>query len=224
MSKENARQTMREIMQTYLHKGDTTGWFEAVYAAAEGDNNKISWADMHPNPNLTEWLDRNQTDGTGKTALKIGCGLGDDAEALAQRGFAVTAFDISPTAIAWCLKRFPDTRVNYVAGDLLTPSSSWFGGFDLVLEVYTLQVLTADLRPQAIENTARFIKPGGTLLVICRGRNESDDPGKMPYPLTKQELAHFQSLGLSEIRFEDYVDDDTRRFRVEYRVPNFAGE
>ncbi|MCC5670705.1 class I SAM-dependent methyltransferase [Nostoc sp. CHAB 5784] len=42
---------------------------------------------------------------SGQKALVIGCGLGDDAEAIASLGFEVTAFDISPTAIAWCQER-----------------------------------------------------------------------------------------------------------------------
>ena len=50
-------------------------------------------------------------------ALIIGCGLGDDAEALAKLGFEVTAFDISTSAIAWCQQRFPDSTVNYLVAD-----------------------------------------------------------------------------------------------------------
>ncbi|MDZ7952448.1 hypothetical protein [Nostoc sp. DedQUE09] len=37
---------------------------------------------------------------SGQKALVIGCGLGDDAEALAHLGFEVTTFDISPTAMS----------------------------------------------------------------------------------------------------------------------------
>ena len=57
----------------------------------------------------------NQSNGenlwNGKKALKIGCGLGDDAEYLTETGMEVTAFDISETAIRWCHERFPDSRV-----------------------------------------------------------------------------------------------------------------
>ena len=41
----------------------------------------------------------------------------DDAEALATQEYQVTAFDISPTAIAWCRERFPNTTVNYWSFD-----------------------------------------------------------------------------------------------------------
>ena len=98
--------------------------------------------------------------------------------------------------------------------------AEWKGSFDFVLESYTLQVLPPDLRPDAIRQIASFVSPGGILLVIARGREPNDPPGNMPWPLTKDELAVFQSVGLKELRFEDYVDDETppvRRFRATYR-------
>ena len=63
----------------------------------------VPWADGLPDPNLVEWAGRAGSagsDGAGRRALVVGCGLGYDAEFLAGRGFAVTAFDLSPTAIA----------------------------------------------------------------------------------------------------------------------------
>ena len=42
---------------------------------------------MVANPNLTQWLNEKQIVGNGQSALVVGCGLGDDAEELARRGF-----------------------------------------------------------------------------------------------------------------------------------------
>ena len=55
----------------------------------------------------------------------VACGLGDDAEALAAAGWRVTAFDISPAAIAWCRERFPASPVDYQVQDLSAVPSSW---------------------------------------------------------------------------------------------------
>ncbi|MCU0496878.1 MAG: class I SAM-dependent methyltransferase [Anaerolineae bacterium] len=214
---ETTRNAMRAIMHSYLERGDETGWFEAVYANAQGDPTRISWADLKPNPLMIEWLDQ-KSDHQGRV-LKIGCGLGDDAEILAQYGYEVVAFDIAPTAIAWCHQRFPDSQVVYQVADLLNPPSEWLASFDLVIEIYTLQVLTPALKSQALQNVAKFIKPLGELWVICRGRDQADDPGKMPYPLTKEELNTFVALGLTETRFDDLDDHGTRRFRVAYHAP-----
>ncbi|HWE64187.1 MAG TPA: class I SAM-dependent methyltransferase [Chloroflexota bacterium] len=217
---ETARARGQRLARESLAQGDPTGWFETLYASAHGDAHAIQWADMAANPNLVAWLEGARLRGDGKRALVIGCGLGDDAEELARAGFAVVAFDISPTAIAWCHERFPDSPVRYVVADLFASPCDWQGMFDLVLEAYTLQVLPADSRPPAIEHIASYVAPGGRLLVICRGRDVGDDPGRMPWPLTRGELELFRAHGLRELRFEDYIEHEaspTRRFRVEYQ-------
>ncbi len=216
---ESKRAKAREIAKQYLDRGNSTEWFEALYSAANGDANIIPWADMAPNPNLVSWLNRQKMSGDGKSALKIGCGLGDDAEELARRGFDVVAFDISETAIKWCNDRFPDSQVKYVVKDLFESPASWNNKFDFVLECYTLQVLPPELRNKAVARIAGFVALGGTLLVICRGRDPEDDSNKMPWPLTKNELDAFKKHGLTEISFEDYMDQEdppVRRFRIEY--------
>ena len=69
---------------------------------------------------------------------------------------------------------------------------------------------------------ARFVAPGGDLLVIARGREATDPPGTMPWPLLREELAEFTRAGLEERGFDDFLDAETppvRRFRVHYRRP-----
>jgi len=217
---EKERARARDIAQRHLASGDALGWFEALYARAAGNASIIPWADLMPNPNVIQWLDQHQVAGAGRKALKIGCGLGDDAEELARRGFSTTAFDISASAIAWCRRRYPGSPVAYVVEDLFRAPSEWQGTFDFVLESYTLQVLPPSLRRAAISYIAAFVASHGTLLVVSRGR-ESDEPqGDMPWPLTKEELTDFLRLGLKQVSFEDYLDDEeppVRRFRVVYR-------
>jgi hypothetical protein len=93
-------------------------------------------------------------------------------------------------------------------------------GFDFVLESYTLQVLPPELRPVAAGAIAGLLAPGGTLLVIARGRASHEDPGAMPWPLTPAELRGMFA-GLRLVRFDDFVDDEhppVRRLRAEYAV------
>ncbi len=218
--KEQARAQARQLAQEFVQRGDATGWFERLYAQAQGNERAIYWAKMVSNPNLVQWLDRRNVQGKGQRALVIGCGLGDDAEELAHRGFEVVAFDIAPTAIDWCQKRFPHSAVAYVVADVLDVPSAWQGSFDFVLEAYTLQVLPADVRSKAAACIAGLLAKDGTLLVICRGRSPEEHPGEMPWPLTKEELEVFTHAGLRQVQFEDYFDQEeppTRRFRVEYQ-------
>ena len=159
----------------------------------------------------------------GKTALVIGSGFGDDAEQLAAWGFKTTGFDISKTVIEATRKRYPKSHVEYVVADLFDPPSAWLHNFDFVLEIYTVQALPAELRRGAIEKIAQFVKPGGSLLVIARGRAENEPEGQgPPWPVTREELARFERAGLTEVSFEDYAEPEppwVRRFRGLYRRP-----
>lgn len=215
----------KSLAKQYNDAGEPTQWFEVLYSQAKDGKAVIPWADLKPNPNLVQWLNKNQVQGQGKTALKVGCGLGDDVEELCRRGFNVIGFDISASAIEWCCNRFPNSTAQYVVADLLNPPSTWSQSFDFVLESYTLQVLPPSLRQDAIHQIANFVAPGGKLLVICRGRDAKDAPGQMPDPLISNELMQFVDLGLVLINFEDYLDEESppvRRFRAEFHRSSAA--
>jgi ubiquinone/menaquinone biosynthesis C-methylase UbiE len=214
--KTAGRQRVRELAQQILPSGDFAGFFDAVYAGADGDTNGVPWADLEPHPLALSWLQQHDVQGQGKRALVVGCGLGDDAEELAKRGFHVTAFDVSPNAIAWAKQRFPDSSVNYQATNLLEAPAVWQQAFDFVLEIYTIQALLVKLRTQAIESIARFVAPGGQLLVVCRGRDNDEELGTMPWPLSRTDLAQFEQAGLRETSFEDIRAGDQRHFRIVY--------
>jgi SAM-dependent methyltransferase len=213
------RAIARRIAQKHVKAGNPLGWFEDLYCQAGDDPTIIPWADLTPNPNLVDWLDNNRGAGLVR-ALKVGCGLGDDAEELARRGFETIAFDISAAAIAWCRRRHPQSAVAYVVADLFQAPAEWKAGFDFVLESYTLQVLPPHIRADAARCIASFVAPGGTLLVVNRGREPGESEGKMPWPLTKDELSLFKTAGLKETSFEDYMDGEdppVRRFRATYK-------
>lgn len=215
--KTSGRQRVRALAQRMLPTGDFAGFFEAVYSEAQGDVAGIPWADLQPHPIALTWLQEHDLQGQGKRALVVGCGLGDDAEELARRNFQVTAFDVSPKAIAWCQRRFPASSVSYQVADLLKAPAVWHQAFDFVLEIYTIQALSVALRARVIENIAHFVAPAGQLLVVCRGRDPQDEPGTMPWPLTRDELAQFQLYGLREDSFEDRRNEDGRHFCVAYK-------
>ena len=218
------RQFARSLARAAIGRGEPLAWFEQLYAQVESAGLSIvPWADLEPNPNLVNWLDREQLDGARKRALVVGCGLGDDAEELSRRGFDVTAFDVSPSAVEQAAKRFPESNVEYVTADLFEPPRDWTRRYDLVHEAYTLQVLVSGLRARALGQLAGFVAPGGILLMIARARDPADELGEMPWPLTRSELEAASRFGLERIAFDDYLDDESpqvRRFRAAYRRPS----
>jgi SAM-dependent methyltransferase len=212
------RSAARELAAKHLGQGDPLGWFDVLYRAAEGQHAVVPWADLRPNPHMAEWLGFAAL--SPGRALVIGCGLGDDAELLASLGWSVVAFDISAEAIRWARERFPQSAVEYRVVDLFEGRGNWRRQFDLVVEVYTLQVLPPALRARAVPLMADWVSVGGVLCVIARGRGESDPPGQMPWPLTEAEVRAFADAGLDCERFDDYMDRDepgVRRFRAVFR-------
>ncbi len=221
MDPEQVRARTRQVVERHLDRGDVTGWLEALYAMADGDAGKVPWADLVANPHLVAWAERGAVGDDGGRALVIGCGLGDDAEYLVSLGFDVVGFDVAPTAIEWCRRRFGQSRVDYRVADLLAMPGEWNGAFDLVVEIYTLQSLPVEVQPEAMRCIAGSVRAAGTLLVICRGRDDDADRGQIPWPLSKADLARFGDFGLREMSFDDYMDDEdppVRRFRVVYRA------
>jgi SAM-dependent methyltransferase len=198
----------RQLAAESIASGDATGWFEKLYAAAAHGTTTVPWAGQEPTRRLVSALAG--FTGGGR-ALVIGCGLGDDAEHVASLGFTTVAFDVSPTAIAGARRRFPHSTVEYLTADLLSPPPSWTGAFDLVVEVFTLQVLTGAARRAAFGRVASMVTSGGRLLVIAGAREEDDDPGTMPWPLTRAEIESFREYGLTCDSIVDLVDHEGER-------------
>ena len=217
------RARVRELAAEFTQKGNQLGWFDAIYRESERGESVVPWADGEPNAGLLDFWQKHPLETHGKSALVIGSGLGDDSEQLAKWGFKTTAFDISPTAIAATRRRYSNSKVEYAVADLFGPPKAWLRKFDFVLEIYTVQAFTGELRACAMAKIAEFVAPGGQLLVIARGR-EADEPEGQgpPWPLTRQEIDGFKRAGLLEKSFEDYADSEppwVRRFRALYHRP-----
>ena len=218
METDLKRENARRLAAEFAENGDVLGWFEALYKEAAGDNEHIPWADLEPNRFFREWAEKTRLTGDGRKALVVGCGLGDDAKYLHDLGFKVTAFDISPTAIEWAKKLYAGSEIQFETADLFQPFRGWLYAFDFVLEVYTIQPLPMGIRSKVIESIAAFVSDGGKLVVVCRGREDDEQPEQLPWPLSRKELSRFEANGLIQIYFEEIWDeeDEQKRFVVEY--------
>jgi hypothetical protein len=205
-----------KMVKSFQEKDDPTGWFDSIYKNANGDYKKVFWADLEPSPYLVEWLEKNPINKKIKKACVIGCGVGDDAQALSEFGFDVTAFDISPSAIELCINRYPNTKVDYIVADLFDYPKEWFEKFDVVYECNTIQVLPGVYRHKARDAMSSLICKDGYILVSCRSRNEGEKQDAIPLPLTKKEIDNFKTINnLKELSFLAYDDNQ------EPSVPHF---
>ncbi len=203
-----------------LAAGRPTEWFDQIYAAAAAGAVSRPWSRVTAQVQLAEWSAGRS--GDGRRAVVVGCGLGADAEYLAQRGFRTTGFDVSPTAIAMAKERFPHTAVQYQPADLFDLPADWRGAFDLVVEIFTVQALPLSLRAAACAAVAGLVAPGGTLLVIQMDREKPADAaflaGPPPWPLSREELDLF-GRGLELVNLENLAagaGSYPRRWRAEF--------
>lgn len=210
-----------------LAGNEPTGWFEPLYVAADEGATTVPWDRGAPHPLLVEWATACGLEGRGRRAIVVGCGFGEDAEYAAGLGFATVAFDIAATAVRAARKRFPASTVEYLTADLLATPTEWREGFDLVVEIMTVQSLPDGLRPRATAAVADLVGAGGTLIVIAAARDERDGAvDGPPWPLTRGEVEAFGEGGLRAVRIEDLQmtpDPAGRRWRAEFSRPARGG-
>jgi len=188
----------RVLARASLAEGNPTGWFEQLYTAAARGEAKVPWTRNVPNADLAAWV----RPGEGRRALVVGSALGDDAELLSSAGWAVTAFDVAPTAVEAARARFPESTVDYVVADLLKPPGEWHHAFDLVVEIINIQAMPRDFRAAAIVSLAGFLAPGGTAVVSeVAEENVAPEPGP-PWPFSRAEIESVAQDGVRLVSLE----------------------
>jgi SAM-dependent methyltransferase len=210
----------RRLAAESLAGDDPTGWFERLYTDAASGMTSVPWDRGGPHPLLLQWVESTRPEGSGKRALIVGCGLGDDAELVASLGFDTVAFDVSSTGVDAAKARFPGSPVSYVVADLLALPADWAGAFDFVVESLTVQALPPAYRSAAIAAVASTVASGGRLLVIAAARPGDAPPADgPPWPLSRAELESFGQDGLRAARIEDLPNLDTgvHRWRAEFQ-------
>ena len=183
-----------------IEENKPTEWFETLYSDSNEKGKGVPWANMAPHPIFKNWITENPNINKGKTALVIGCGMGDDAIELESQGFEVTAFDVSESAIELCKTRFPNSEVKFIQADLIEGISDWHRKFDFVLEIFTIQALPPKYEGVLIRNISDFVSNEGKLLVVTEiQQGERMYKNGPPWLLNQEYIRSFEACGLKQI-------------------------
>ena len=144
-------------------------------------------------------------------ALELGCGTGTNAIFLAQRGFRVTALDISPLAIeqAQAKGRASGVSVHFMVADLLSPPDLG-RRYSFVFD----RGLYHSVRETGLEPLLRTLEQvtaaGGLMLALTGNANDTAPADRGPPRVQAEEICRemgglFELVQLREFHFDGVV-------------------
>ena len=154
-------------------------------------------------PELATALDRRDAPRRGR-ALDLGCGLGTEVAALAQRGFRAAGVDLSRSALGRARAHQPRPRTEFVRADVRAlPFAD--GAFDLLIDRGCLHYLPAAERPRYVGEAARLLRPEGRFLLRACTRSSGRRNG-IGTPHLRRLIRGWRMLSL----FRASIPSDTR--------------
>jgi SAM-dependent methyltransferase len=134
------------------------GFWSDIYAAGDPP-----WDMAAPAPPLVTALERLETTPGGR-ALVPGCGYGNEAILLGEKGWIVTAVDFAPAAAERVKQRAAGLSVSVVERDIFGLHKDLSDHFDLVLEHTCYCAIPPGMRGEYARVMAAALKRKGTLV------------------------------------------------------------
>jgi cyclopropane fatty-acyl-phospholipid synthase-like methyltransferase len=144
----------------------------------------MPWFNPDLDPDLNQAL--TQLNVNNGSVLDLGTGPGTQAMALAERGFTVTATDLSATAIqkAQTIAQEKGLDISWKQDDIL--SSTLNQEFDLVFDRGCFHVFSPERRPDYVRVVHHLITSQGYLLLKCFSHLEQREEG--PYRFKPEDI------------------------------------
>lgn len=147
-------------------------------------------------------------------AIEFGCGTGTNAVWLAEKGFVVTAIDISPTALTRARERAEgaNVAVNFVAADV-TALPDLGAPFEFFFDRGCYHAVRRGNAGGMMRQMDRVAAPGAWGIVLTGNAREERKPG--PPVVTEAELCAelgriFEIVSLEEFRFDEFDESVPR--------------
>lgn len=179
--------------------------WEALYRRQPGETLPWYYADLDPD---LEAALREHGLARGRL-LDLGTGPGTQAIALAARGFETTGSDLSATAVAnaTSLAQARGVPVTFVQDDVL--ASRLDASFDAVFDRGCFHVIDPDRRNTYVDALARWLAPGGLLLLKTFSKQQPGDVG--PHRFSPAEIRttfapRFTLLSATETVYQGTLD------------------
>lgn len=173
--------------------------WEQLYQEQEVES--MPWFNGDLDPDIEKKLTKlNLTKGS---VLDIGTGPGTQAIILAERGFQVTATDLSETAIKKAAAKAAEKglNVNWQQDDILHSKVS--GEFDVIIDRGCFHIFPPENRQDYLNVVYSLLKPKGYLLLKCFSYLETREGG--PHRFTPEEIREIFSPKLQVVSIEETV-------------------
>lgn len=156
----------------------TREWWERRYQDAH-----TPWDREGVSPALHHWLEMGVL--TPGRILVPGCGRGHEVVELARLGFAVTALDVAPTAVACLQERLQEQglcadvrQVDLFAWEPDDP-------YDAIYDQTSLCAIVPSQWPYYVQRLHSWLRPGGQLVILFM---QTERPGGPPFHCELSEM------------------------------------
>ncbi len=160
--------------------------YEERYKTAHAQG--VSWASSVSTPIVMEVIDKYGISHSQRL-LEIGCGEGRDSRTVLERGFQLTATDISSEAIAYCKEKMPEFENQFSVLDCL--SDELDEKFDFLFAIAVVHMLVPDEDRDGFYGFLRsHLTAGGIALICTMGDGEVERQSDIRSAFALQERDH----------------------------------